>query len=122
MDMVLLSSSLRPLSDRLVVRQIAEGDESRIGHLIVPATAVERPGRGVVEAVGPGRREADGRVRAMGLHVGDEVLVNLRSEDNPDFISFRLEDENFWLLGPQDLLAVVSKQFDGDESEHTTES
>ena len=64
---------IRPLDDRVVVKPL-EGEEKTAGGIVLPDTAKEKPQKGKVAAVGPGRLLKDGRRVAVPLKVGDLVL------------------------------------------------
>ena len=64
---------LNPLDDRIVI-EVLEAEEKTAGGIVLPDTAKEKPQRGKVTAVGPGRLLKNGSRAAVGLRVGDEVL------------------------------------------------
>ncbi len=64
---------VRPLRDRILVRRLEE-EETRIGGIIIPDTAKEKPQQGKVEAVGNGRVNDEGKVIPLDVKVGDTVL------------------------------------------------
>jgi len=64
---------LRPLNDRVVVLRIEE-DEKTSGGIIIPDTAKEKPQKGKVIAVGPGKTDEDGKIIPMGIKKNDRVL------------------------------------------------
>ncbi len=64
---------LKPLDDRIVVRPL-DAEERTAGGIVLPDSAKERPQRGKVVAVGPGRLLETGERCAVELAVGDEVL------------------------------------------------
>jgi chaperonin GroES len=68
-----MSKKLKPLGDRLVVKPI-EQEETTASGLVLPETAKEKPQQGNVEAIGPGRRDDDGKRIEMDVAVGDTVL------------------------------------------------
>ena len=61
---------VRPLHDRIIVERIEE-DEQRVGGIIIPDTAKEKPQQGKVIAVGKGRIEKDGKVTPLDVKAGD---------------------------------------------------
>jgi chaperonin GroES len=65
--------NIRPLYDRIVVKRIAE-EETKIGGIIIPDSAKEKPQQGEVVAVGKGKRLDDGTVAALEVKVGDKIL------------------------------------------------
>ena len=64
---------VRPLHDRIIVQRIEE-EEQRVGGIIIPDTAKEKPQQGKVVAVGKGRIEKDGKVTPLDVKAGDTVL------------------------------------------------
>lgn len=64
---------LKPLADRLIVKPIAQEEKTTSG-IILPETAQEKPQRGEVLAVGPGRMSNTGRRLSIEVKVGDKVL------------------------------------------------
>ena len=64
----------KPLHDRVLLRRV-EAEEKTPGGVIIPPTAKEKPVEGEVLAVGPGMPDELGKLRALGVKVGDRVLV-----------------------------------------------
>lgn len=64
---------VKPLDDRVVVQPL-EAEETTAGGIVLPDTAQEKPQRGKVVAVGPGRLLENGDRCQMSVSVGDEVL------------------------------------------------
>jgi chaperonin GroES len=64
---------LRPLHDRVIVKRLEEEKKSA-GGIIIPDNAAEKPVRGEVIAVGPGKRGDDGKLMPMDVKAGDTVL------------------------------------------------
>src|SRR5256714_6225461 len=67
------SMKFRPLHDRVVVKRI-DAEEKTAGGIIIPDTAKEKPSQGEIIAVGPGGRDAAGKLLPIDLKVGDRVL------------------------------------------------
>jgi chaperonin GroES len=63
----------RPLHDRVVVRR-ADAEEKTAGGIIIPDTAKEKPQQGEVLAVGPGKRDATGKLVPLDVKAGDQIL------------------------------------------------
>jgi chaperonin GroES len=63
----------RPLHDRVVVKRI-EAEERTAGGIIIPDTAKEKPQQGEIVAVGPGCRDATGKLNPIDGQPGDRVL------------------------------------------------
>jgi chaperonin GroES len=67
--------AIQPLHDRIVVEAAAK-EEKTAGGIILPDNAQEKPQRGKVLAVGPGKRLDSGQLSAMDVKVGDTVLYS----------------------------------------------
>jgi len=68
-----IDMQLKPLDDRVVVRPL-DAEETTAGGIVLPDSAQEKPQRGKVLAIGPGRLLDSGERSAVALTVGDEVL------------------------------------------------
>ena len=64
---------IRPLDDRVVVEPIA-AEETTAGGIVLPDTAKEKPQRGTVVAVGPGKLLENGKRGELSVAVGDQVI------------------------------------------------
>ena len=93
--------SLKPLGDRLVVKQ-AEAQEKTKSGIILPDTAKEKPQEAKVVAVGPGKLLDDGAVKALEVKNGDRVLYGKYSGTE-----VRVQEEDYLILREDDVLAVV---------------
>ena len=65
--------NIRPLDDRVVVEPL-EAEETTAGGIVLPENAKEKPQRGTVVAVGPGRLLDSGDRGDLSVNVGDEVI------------------------------------------------
>jgi chaperonin GroES len=65
--------NLRPLADRVVVKPIEEEEVTALG-IVLPETAKEKPQKGTVVAVGPGKKDDSGVLIPMEVKVNDVVL------------------------------------------------
>lgn len=88
--------ALQPLHDRIVV-EAAGKEQTTAGGIILPDTAQEKPQRGTVLAVGPGKRLDSGQLAPVDVKVGDTVLYGKYggtevSVDGKDFVILRAED------------------------------
>lgn len=68
-----LNESITPLQDRIVV-ECAPKEEKSEGGILIPTSGQEKPVRGTVAAVGPGKRLDSGETQLMSLKVGDKIL------------------------------------------------
>lgn len=92
---------IRPLADRVVIKVLDESQSMR-GGLYIPDTAKEKPSRGEVVAVGPGRISDDGARLDVGVDVGDRVLYGKYGGTD-----VTLDGEEFLILRESDILAVI---------------
>jgi chaperonin GroES len=87
---------LRPLHDRVIVKRLEEEKKSA-GGIIIPDNAAEKPVRGEVIAVGPGKRGDDGKLQPMDVKAGDTVLFGKYSGsevkvDGVEYVVMREDD------------------------------
>ena len=92
---------LRPLHDRLIVERLEE-DEKTKGGIIIPDAAKEKQQRGKVIAVGKGKIQEDGSIRALEVKAGDIVLFGKYSGTE-----VKIENEERLIIREEDVLAVV---------------
>ncbi len=96
------SLSLRPLSDRVVVRRL-EPETVSAGGIVIPDSASEKPNQGEVLAVGPGLRLENGKVEPVAVTVGDVVLFGKYSSNE-----IKINGEEVLILKESDLLAIMT--------------
>jgi chaperonin GroES len=94
--------NLQPLGDRVVVSVLDE-EEARIGGIVLPDTAKEKPQRGRVLAVGPGARDENGKHIEMDVSEGDEVIFSKYGGTE-----IRVGADEVLLLRESDILAKVT--------------
>jgi chaperonin GroES len=92
---------VRPLHDRILVKREEEGEE-KIGGIIIPDTAKEKPQRGKVVAVGNGKVNDDGKRLPLEVKAGDRVLFGKYSGSE-----VRIGDEEYLILREEDVLAIL---------------
>jgi chaperonin GroES len=68
-----MKTRLRPLHDRVLIKRLEEGDE-KLGSIIIPDTAKEKPQEGKVIAVGAGKVGDDGKKIPLDVKAGDRIL------------------------------------------------
>jgi len=93
--------NIRPLGDRVIVRRLEEEEQTR-GGIIVPDTAKEKPQRGKIVAVGPGRMTEDGKRIAPDVKKGNMVLFGKYAGTDVS-----MGDEEYLILREDDILAVI---------------
>jgi chaperonin GroES len=92
---------MRPLRDRLLVERIEEA-EQRIGGIIIPDTAKEKPQQGRVVAVGKGRVNDKGEVFPLDVRAGDTVLFGKYAGSE-----IKLDGQEYLILREEEVLGVV---------------
>ena len=95
--------NLKPLDDRVVVEPLT-AEEKTAGGIVLPDTAKEKPQRGTVLAVGPGRLLESGQRGELSVQIGDEVIYG---KDGGSDIKFDGDDVK--ILREGDILAKVLK-------------
>ena len=93
---------LKPLSDRVIVKNLA-ADEKSAGGIILPDTAKERPQRGEIIAVGPGRVLDDGKLVPMEVKVGDKVLFSKYAGSE-----VKVDGEDYVIMREEEIFAVIA--------------
>ena len=93
--------NVRPLHDRIIVRRLEEG-EQKIGGIIIPDTAKEKPQQGEVIAAGNGKVKDDGKRVALDVKPGDTILFGKYSGQE-----IKLDGEDFLIMREDEVLAVI---------------
>jgi chaperonin GroES len=96
-----VNTTLRPLGDRVVVRPV-EQEEVTASGIVLPDTAKEKPQRGEVIAVGPGRIADDGSRLPMDVKDGEQVLFAKYAGTE-----VKVGDEEYLIISEKDILAIV---------------
>jgi len=95
--------NVRPLHDRIIVQRIEEG-EQKIGGIIIPDTAKEKPQQGKVIAAGAGKVKDDGKRVALDVKAGDLILFGKYSGQE-----IKLDGEEFLIMREDEVLAVIDE-------------
>jgi chaperonin GroES len=95
--------NLKPLGDRIVVRR-EDAEDKTSGGIVLPDSAKNKPQRGTVLAVGPGKMVKDGTRRALQVRKGDKVLFTSWAGDE---FKGRTTGHEVLLMREEDVLAVV---------------
>ncbi|MBC7235574.1 MAG: co-chaperone GroES [Chloroflexi bacterium] len=96
-------SNLRPLGNHLVVEPIEQEEKTALG-IILPETAKEKPQKGKVIAVGPGRRLDNGQRQPIDVKVGDKILFAKYGGTE-----VKVDDQEYLILREEDVLAVFEE-------------
>lgn len=92
---------LRPLDDRVVVEPM-EAEQTTSGGIVLPDTAKEKPQRGTVVSIGPGKLLDSGERGALSVSVGDEVIYGKYSGTEVE-----VNGKDVKILRESDILAKV---------------
>ena len=98
-----MSSKIRPLQDRVILKRVKEEEKSK-GGIIIPDSAKEKPIEGEVLAVGNGKVLEDGTVRKIDVKVGDRVLFGKYSGNE-----IKIDGVDHLILREDDILGVLEK-------------
>ena len=93
--------TFRPLHDRILVRR-TEAEEKTAGGIIIPDTAKEKPQEGEVIAVGPGGRDAAGKLVPLDVKAGDRILFGKWSGTE-----IKLDGEDLLIMKESDAMGVI---------------
>ena len=93
--------SIKPLADRVVVEPL-DAEEKTAGGLYIPDTAKEKPSKGQVVAVGPGKVGEDGKRVALAVKAGDMVLFNKYAGTE-----VKLDGVDHLVMREEDILAII---------------
>jgi len=95
--------ALRPLHDRILVQRTEE-EEQKVGGIIIPDSAKEKPQQGKVIAAGKGKIEKDGRVTPLDVKAGDIVLFGKYSGQE-----VKIDGDEYLMMREEELLGVIEK-------------
>jgi chaperonin GroES len=98
-----IEMKVRPLYDRILVRRVAEEEKTK-GGIIIPDTAKEKPSEGEVVAVGSGKVNEKGQLRALEVKAGDRILFGKYSGNE-----IKVEGDELIILREDEVLGVLEK-------------
>tara|TARA_Y100001938_G_C8065758_1_gene420094 strand:+ start:416 stop:826 length:411 start_codon:yes stop_codon:yes gene_type:complete len=93
---------IRPLHDRVVVRR-SEEETKTAGGIVLPGSAAEKPNTGVIVAVGTGRLQDNGEVRALAVKEGDKVVFGPYSGNN----TIKVDGEDLLIMSESEIYGVI---------------
>ena len=93
--------AIKPLGDKIVIKVI-EDTEQTSGGIFIPDNAKEKPQKGEVIAVGPGKTLDSGEKEPIGVKVGDVILYAKYSGTD-----VKIDKESFKILSIKDALAII---------------
>ena len=92
---------VRPLHDRIIVQRLEEG-EQKVGGIIIPDTAKEKPMQGKVLSVGKGRVEKDGKVTPLDVKADDVVLFGKYAGQE-----IKVDGNDYLIIREEEVLGVI---------------
>ena len=92
---------IKPLRDKVVVKRLEE-EEKKVGGIIIPDTAKEKPMQGKVAAVGPGALDKDGKRIPPEVKKGDRVLFGKYSGTD-----ITIDSEDYVIMDCSDIYAIL---------------
>ena len=92
---------IRPLHDRVLVRRLEEG-ESRVGSILIPDSAKEKPQQGEVIAVGSGKLLDSGERAPLDVKSGDRILFGKYSGSD-----IKIEGQEYMIMREDEILGVL---------------
>ena len=98
-----MAKKIRPLHDRVLVRREEEGEE-KIGGIIIPDTAKEKPQRATVEAVGAGKMDDNGKRIPLDVKKGDRILFGKYAGTE-----IKVDGIDHLILREEEVLGVIEK-------------
>ncbi len=92
---------IRPLHDRIVIQRLGEG-EQKVGGIIIPDTAKEKPQQGKVIAAGNGKTKDDGKRVPLDVTAGDTILFGKYSGQE-----IKLDGEEYLIMKEDEVLGII---------------
>jgi chaperonin GroES len=92
---------IRPLHDRVIVKRI-EAERTTAAGIVIPDTAGEKPDQGEVLAVGPGKRDDNGKYIAVDVKVGDRVLFGKYAGQ-----TVKVDGDEILVMREEDIMGVL---------------
>ena len=98
-----MTTNIRPLHDRVIVKRIEEGEQVR-GGIIIPDTAKEKPQEGEVIAAGEGKYKEDGTRQALDVKTGDRILFGKYSSSE-----INIDGEELVIMREDEILGIITR-------------
>ncbi len=98
-----MSTKIKPLHDRVIVRRIEEG-ETTSGGIIIPDAAKEKPQEGEIIAIGEGKYKDDGTRQTLDVKTGDRILFGKYSGSE-----ITLDGEEFLMMREEEILGIIER-------------
>ncbi|MGC7405733.1 co-chaperone GroES [Pandoraea pneumonica] len=95
--------NLRPLHDRVIVKRLDNETKTASG-IVIPEAAAEKPDQGEILAVGPGKKDDQGKSIELDVKVGDRVLFGKYAGQ-----SVKVDGQELLVMREEDIMAVLVK-------------
>ncbi len=93
--------NIRPLHDRVIVKRV-EAERTTASGIVIPNSAGEKPDQGEVLAVGPGKRDDNGKQIALDVKVGDRVLFGKYAGQ-----AVKVDGQEVMVMREEDIMGVL---------------
>jgi chaperonin GroES len=97
-----MEMKIKPLNDRVIVKRV-EQEQKTSGGIIIPDTAKEKPQEGLVVAVGPGKRDDEGKRTALEVKEGDRILFGKYAGTE-----IKIDGEEHIFMREDDILGILN--------------
>jgi len=94
--------NLKPLNDNVVVKAITENEVTKSGIVIPETIDKEKPEKGEIIAVGPGKPLENGQRAVMSVKIGDKVMFKKYSPDE-----IKIDDKEYLVISESDIIAIL---------------
>ena len=95
--------NIRPLHDRVIVKRV-EAERTTASGIVIPDSAGEKPDQGEVLAIGPGKRDDNGKQIALDVKVGDRVLFGKYAGQ-----AVKVDGQELLVMREEDIMGVLQK-------------
>lgn len=95
--------NIRPLHDRVVIKRL-DDERTSAGGIVIPDSAAEKPMRGKVMAIGPGKMLDNGQLIPLGVKKGDKVLFGKYSGTEVKILG-----DELLVMREDDIMAVIEE-------------
>ncbi|MSP53047.1 MAG: co-chaperone GroES [Gammaproteobacteria bacterium] len=93
--------NIRPLHDRVALRRLEQETKSS-GGIVIPDNAAEKPSRGIILAVGPGKTLDNGTVKPLSVKIGDTVVFGKYSGNE-----VKIDNEEIIVMREDDIMGII---------------
>jgi len=94
--------NLKPLHDNVIIKTISESEMTKSGIVLPDTVDKERPEKGEVVAVGPGKQLDNGQRLTMSVQVGAKVMFKKYSPDE-----IKVDGEDYLVISESDIIAII---------------